>query len=102
MNVLGFMILMMCVNFGMIVWLHLRFIHMPGGSVNVRAITGAIDAVRVQMDDHHSEDDNHFIKIRGKLADIIEQIDLLVLRKEGIASFSKVGWPQPPAVKPGA
>lgn len=65
---------------GVMLWLHVRFAHMPGGSVNVRAVLGAIDAIRVQMDDMHIEDDAHFVKLRASLVTLIDQVDIYVLR----------------------
>jgi hypothetical protein len=76
-------ILIAVISLGLVAWLHIRFSHMPGGTVNVRAVLGAIDAVRVQMDSNNEGVDDHFVKIRAKLTDVIDLIDIYVLRVNG-------------------
>jgi hypothetical protein len=70
-------------NFLLLVWLHVRIANSPGGSVNVRAILGAIQALRVQLDSHHEEDADSFAAIRAKCRHLIDLIDIYVLRVGG-------------------
>jgi hypothetical protein len=82
-------LILLIVNGGVLIWIAITLKNAPGNSINVRAILGCIEAVRVQIASVARTEENNADAIMTQLNGIISMIDVYILRISGVPTGSK-------------